>query len=220
MKNFKKIFFIITIFLSSCQNASENNIPNDSNFLISSSVSSNEEQTSVILNDYNPDGSKRLEAPLNQNNKLNFTSLQTFSFVESLPAYFRFIYGNNFATPSFYSENEGGGLRINDVSGPKKGFQTPLFETYESFEFTLKIGKFYNNSKTINETDPIFVIYGFSQEGYLYETINIYSITENSEKTITINNKNVEYLEIRVFNFPYRGQQAYNFQLLGCSFSL
>ena len=36
MKNFKKIFFIITIFLSSCQNASENNIPNDSNFLISS----------------------------------------------------------------------------------------------------------------------------------------------------------------------------------------
>ena len=128
MKNFKKIFFIITIFLSSCQNASENNIPNDSNFLISSSVSSNEEQTSVILNDYNPDGSKRLEAPLNQNNKLNFTSLQTFSFVESLPAYFRFIYGNNFATPSFYSENEGGGLRINDVSGHKKGFHTPLFE--------------------------------------------------------------------------------------------
>ena len=81
MKNFKKIFFIITIFLSSCQNASENNIPNDSNFLISSSVSSSEEQTSVILNDYNPDGSKRLEAPLNPNNKLNFTSLQTFFFV-------------------------------------------------------------------------------------------------------------------------------------------
>ena len=66
-----------------------------------SSVSQTESTSQTSSNNIlNPDGSKKLPAPENINNKYsignNNQTMSSFTFSSSMPDYFRGIYGNNF----------------------------------------------------------------------------------------------------------------------------
>lgn len=208
---------------SSIYSSSGSSIESSSSSIISSSSTSSNVSSGSIstpissatssTTTYNPDGSVKLEAPLNSNNKIDITEWQNFGLIDSLPDNFRYIYGNNFVQPDFY-QSEGGGLKFNKNENAKKGFQTPMFSSFLKMEVRLMINTMNNSSSKVNDSNPVLTIYGFDQNGVLKETAyveNFDKSQEGKELKFYLRNIEISYLEIRATNLPYKGSQVYNF---------
>lgn len=201
----------------------------------SSSSLDNENSSSTVFNvcedkpgGKNEDGSDKLPIPCNKNNKIKIgnsnETMTSFKFKDSLPDYFRAIYGNNFnkGKDLFYSENNGGGymIKMGGPNNPSKGIQTAMFESNLKLEIRLNIGEMFNNSKG-NEVDkdlPVVVIYAFDENGKYLRKVEIEEITMNNKNgTIRkyMNGEDVAYLEIRSLQCAYKSSQGYNYALLG-----
>lgn len=176
----------------------------------------------------NEDGSDKLPIPCNKNNKIKIgndnDSMTSFEFIDSLPDYFRPIYGNNFSSSKdlYYAMNNGGGYRIK-MGGPNEpsfGIQTAMFETNLKLEIRINIGAMFNNSHG-NEVDkdlPVMVIYGFDEDGKYLRKVEIEQITKSNENgTIKkyMDGTDVAYLELRALQCAYKSSQGYNYALLG-----
>ena len=176
----------------------------------------------------NEDGSDKLPIPCNKNNKIKIgndnDSMTSFEFIDSLPDYFRPIYGNNFNSSKdlYYAMNNGGGYRIK-MGGPNEpsfGIQTAMFETNLKLEIRINIGAMFNNSHG-NEVDkdlPVMVIYGFDEDGKYLRKVEIEQITKSNENgTIKkyMDGTDVAYLELRALQCAYKSSQGYNYALLG-----
>ena len=224
--------------VSSCTNTTTitiNNSSSGSNTSNSSLSSSSSNYSSNVFNiceekpgGKNEDGSDKLPITCNKQNKIKIgndnKSMTSFSFVDSLPDYFRAIYGNNFNSSKnlYYSSNNGGGLKI-DMGGPSepaKGIQTAMFESNLKLEIRVNIGAMFNNSKgnKVDKDLPVMVIYAFDENGKYLRKAKIEEITKNNENgTIKryIDGSDVAYLEIRALQCAYKSSQGYNFALLG-----
>jgi len=229
---------LTTSNVSSCTNTTTitiNNSSSGSNTSNSSLSSSSSNYSSNVFNiceekpeGKNEDGSDKLPIPCNKQNKIKIgndnKSMTSFSFVDSLPDYFRAIYGNNFNSSKnlYYSSNNGGGLKI-DMGGPSepaKGIQTSMFESNLKLEIRVNIGAMFNNSKgnKVDKDLPVMVIYAFDENGKYLRKAEIEEITKNNENgTIKryIDGSDVAYLEIRALQCAYKSSQGYNFALLG-----
>lgn len=176
----------------------------------------------------NEDGSDKLPIPCNKNNKIKIgndnDSMTSFEFIDSLPDYFRPIYGNNFNSSKdlYYAINNGGGYRIK-MGGPNEpsfGIQTAMFETNLKLEIRINIGTMFNNSHG-NEVDkdlPVMVIYGFDEDGKYLRKVEIEQITKSNENgTIKkyMDGTDIAYLELRALQCAYKSSQGYNYALLG-----
>lgn len=166
-------------------------------------------------------GGKRLSTPCNKNDKIvignSNETMSTFNFDNSLPDNFRYIFGNNFTKPEFYSD---GSLKFSYYGPAKKGFQTPFFVSSQKLELRLRIGEMYNNSKgnDIDKDEPVIRIWAFDIDGnYLRESlIKNFDTSKKNNKIVTyLDGNDVSYLEVREFSMPHIGSQAYNFGLKG-----
>ena len=158
-----------------------------------------------------------LTTPNNKNNPIDITDWKNYSFVEELPDGFTYIYGNNKATPDIYAD--GGGLVMDENEGPRKGLQTPYFNTWNKIELRIKLGKFHGTSKSQNKNDPVFTIDCYSESGSLIDTyyIDEINVSDNSEVKTYIKNSSISYLEIRATNLPSKSNKVYNFGISGIS---
>lgn len=201
----------------------------------STSSSSTKESSSTSFNiceekpgGKNEDGSDKLPIPCNKNNKVKIgndnASMTSFEFVDSLPDYFRPIYGNNFNSSKdlYYAMNNGGGYRIK-MGGPNEpsfGIQTAMFETNLKLEIRINIGAMFNNShgNKVDKDLPVMVIYGFDENGKYLRKVEIDQITKSNENgTIKkyMDGTDVAYLELRALQCAYKSSQGYNYALLG-----
>ena len=189
-----------------------NNSSKDNSSYSSSKNSSASSNYSYSSKDY-----ELLNTPPNKNNPLDITDWQNFSFVEYLPSDFSYIYGNNKATPDIYAD--GGGLVMDKNEGPRKGLQTPYFNTWNKIELRIQLGKFHGTSKSQNKNDPVFTIDCFNSSGSLIDTyfIEEINVSDNSEVKTYIRNSEVCYLEIRATNLPVKSNKVYNFGISGIS---
>ena len=176
----------------------------------------------------NEDGSDKLPIPCNKNNKVKIgndnASMTSFEFIDSLPAYFRPIYGNNFNSSKdlYYAMNNGGGYRIK-MGGPNEpsfGIQTAMFETNLKLEIRINIGAMFNNShgNKVDKDLPVMVIYSFDENGKYLRKVEIDQITKSNENgTIKkyMDGTDVAYLELRALQCAYKSSQGYNYALLG-----
>ena len=176
----------------------------------------------------NEDGSDKLPIPCNKDNKIKIgndnNTMTSFSFYDSLPTYFRAIYGNNIHNSKniFYSETAGGGyeVKMGGPNDPCRGIQTAMFETNLKLEIRVNIGGIFNNSKG-NEVDkdlPVMVIYGFDENGNYLRKVEIDQINKSNENgTIKkyMDGEDVAYLELRSLQCAYKSSQGYNYALLG-----
>lgn len=176
----------------------------------------------------NEDGSDKLPIPCNKDNKIKIgndnNTMTSFSFYDSLPTYFRAIYGNNINNSKniFYSETAGGGyeVKMGGPNDPCRGIQTAMFETNLKLEIRVNIGGIFNNSKG-NEVDkdlPVMVIYGFDENGNYLRKVEIDQINKSNENgTIKkyMDGEDVAYLELRSLQCAYKSSQGYNYSLLG-----
>ena len=176
----------------------------------------------------NEDGSDKLPIPCNKDNKIKIgndnNTMTSFSFYDSLPTYFRAIYGNNIHNSKniFYSETAGGGyeVKMGGPNDPCRGIQTAMFETNLKLEIRVNIGGIFNNSKG-NEVDkdlPVMVIYGFDENGNYLRKVEIDQINKSNENgTIKkyMDGEDVAYLELRSLQCAYKSSQGYNYSLLG-----
>lgn len=202
----KKKFLLAILLLSSCNQESYRytGLSFSSNLRNSSSIS--------MIEDI-----KLMPLPMNLNEKLEIHSKQEFSFFNSLPNFFRYIDNSEFVLPKFLDENIGGGIEFDENYNPNKGIQTGFFTSYSHLELTLQIGEFFNCKQEVNANEPILKIYALNEEGKIVDFSYVSSITKNSEKVIQFQNVEISYLEIYINNLPYRLEQVYHFQLLGCS---
>lgn len=176
----------------------------------------------------NEDGSDKLPIPCNKNNKIKIgndnDSMTSFEFIDSLPDYFRPIYGNNFNSSKdlYYAMNNGGGYRIK-MGGPNEpsfGIQTAMFETNLKLEIRINIGAMFNNShgNKVDKDLPVMVIYGFDEDGKYLRKVEIEQITKSNENgTIKkyMDGTDIAYLELRALQCAYKSSQGYNYALLG-----
>lgn len=158
-----------------------------------------------------------LTTPPNKNNPIDITNWKEFSFVDYLPSDFSYIYGNNKVTPDIYAD--GGGLVMDKNEGPRKGLQTPYFNTWNKVELRIQLGKFHGTTKSQNKNDPVFTIDCFNETGSLIDTyyIDDIDVSDNSEVKTYIRNSSVCYLEIRATNLPTKSNKVYNFGISGLS---
>ena len=150
--------------------------------------------------------------------------MTSFEFIDSLPDYFRPIYGNNFNSSKdlYYAMNNGGGYRIK-MGGPNEpsfGIQTAMFETNLKLEIRINIGAMFNNShgNKVDKDLPVMVIYGFDENGKYLRKVEIDQITKSNENgTIKkyMDGTDVAYLELRALQCAYKSSQGYNYALLG-----
>lgn len=232
-------FFSSSIDSISSSNNSNNSSSStssiESSSISSSSISSSNSSTSSAFNvcqdkpgGKNEDGSDKLPIPCNKNSKIEIgndnKTMTLFSFENSLPDYFRAIYGNNFNTGSdlFYADNNGGGYRIKmgGPTDPSRGIQTAMFETNLKLEIRINIGAMFNNSKgnSIDKDLPVMVIYAFDENGKYLRKAEIEEITKSNENSAIkryIDGSDVAYLEIRSLQCAYKSSQGYNYALLG-----
>lgn len=181
---------------------------------------SSESSSSIYVSSLASSSSKDYElltTPNNKSNPIDITNWQNFSFVDELPDGFTYIYGNNKATPDIYKD--GGGLVMDKNEGPRKGVQTPYFNTWNKIELRIQLGKFHGTSKSQNKNDPVFTIDCYSESGSLIDTyfIEDIDVSENSEVKTYIRNSSVSYLEIRATNLPSKSNKVYNFGIAGIS---
>lgn len=181
------------------------------------SVPSSSSSISITRPSTNPDGSKTLPIASDLKNRIDITDYTYFDFKSSLPTNFEHIYGNNITNPAFYADATGG-LKINENSGPRKGFQTAVFNSWLKIEVRIHIGLFYNASHSVNATNPVFTIYGFDENGLIVTTSFIEEMQKTSENNyvrVYLSNPSICYLEIRATNLPYKSSQVYNFGITG-----
>lgn len=197
-------------------------IPNTSTSTPSSTsrpipASSDQSGSEVTRPEYNPDGSKTLEMPLNRDAKIDIAEWTSFNFEEgTMPENCRYIYGNNFGKGEFYSATAGGGLKMNENSKSRKGVQLPFINSWQKLEIRIYIGKFFQCGSSVNEKDPVFTIYGFDDNGLIKDTKTIDMISSNnvgSYVRVYMPAEEVSYLEIRATNLPYKSSQVYNFSI-------
>lgn len=180
-----------------------------------SSFSSSEKESFSSISNISSKQYEELTIPENSNNPIDISAYQNFSFVDELPEYFSYIYGNNKTKPEIYAD--GGGLIMNENDGPRKGVQTPCFNSWNKIELKIHLGRFHGTQKKQNKTDPIFTIDCYSIDGTLLETTYIEDIdvTNNSTVKTYIRNSSISYIEIRTTNLPVKSNQVYNFGISG-----
>lgn len=221
--------------ISGSTNSSSSSIKESSKESSSSSSTKESSSSSSFFNiceekpgGKNEDGSDKLPIPCNKNNKVKIgndnASMTSFEFIDSLPDYFRPIYGNNFNSSKdlYYAMNNGGGYRIK-MGGPNEpsfGIQTAMFETNLKLEIRINIGAMFNNShgNKVDKDLPVMVIYGFDENGKYLRKVEIDQITKSNENgTIKkyMDGTDVAYLELRALQCAYKSSQGYNYALLG-----
>ncbi len=147
-------------------------------------------------------------------------SMTSFSFIDTLPDYFRFIYGYKYLNKADRYAN--GEVKISSSNNAKQGIQTGMFESNLKLEIRLEIGQINNCSagNKIEKDKPVVEIKGFDDTGDYLRSVFINQINksnENSSINVYMDGTNVSYLEIRFVQLPYKGSQAYNIGLKGIS---
>ena len=243
----KKLFLLISLLLFGCNQivsssqyvtssnstSSETSNSVETTLSLTSNTSSNENTSSSVSqtestsqtssnNILNPDGSKKLPAPENKNNKYsignNNQTMSSFTFSSSMPDYFRGIYGNNFVE-EYYANGQ---LKITSDNNAKQGFQTGMFISNKTLEVRLQIGEMHPKQKAnYDKTKPILLIYAYNDNSELLQQISIdkdvfTSKKENNYIKFYIKNaKEISYLEVRAIQLPYDNSRSYNFGFKG-----
>jgi len=167
--------------------------------------------------------------PTNKNNKFSIGDQNNRTYmplenVDNVSENINFIYGKNIVKSSsinFYSENDGGGVKMHTNSSQTTyyGFQTQMFEdNWLKLEIDIHIGTMTNNSKKVDEDNPVFTINAYDENGKLVSTSyreNFDMGMKNHDLRIYLSGVNVSYLEILNTNLPYKGSQSYNFAVTG-----
>lgn len=168
---------------------------------------------------YNPDGSQHLPVPQEYVKETWGTQEVKYSFLESFPDGFQYIYGHKILNqPNFYQDTTKGWKVSIPNSLARMGVQTPLFESDLKIEIRLYLAGIYNSSNKVDQDQPWLRVYGFNKEGILTQIkevecpSNFYNY-KNSSNPINfyMSGENVDYLEIRFIAPPYKGSQCYNF---------
>lgn len=144
----------------------------------------------------------------------DITNWVDYDFSSSMPSYWTFIMGNNkVANGDFYAESSGGGFKFSHVN---YGIQSPLLNSWLKTEVRLTVSQVKSNSQSVNQhrDKPIFHIYSYDINGK-YLGVQTYdqqsSFANTKEIKFYIANPDMAYFEIRLYAFPYKGQQCYNF---------
>lgn len=168
---------------------------------------------------YNPDGSQHLPVPQEHVEETWGTQEVKYSFLESFPGGFQYIYGHKILNqPNFYQDDTKGWKVTIPNSLAQMGVQTPLFESNLKIEIRLYLTGIYNSSNKVDQDQPWVRVYGFNKEGTLTQIkevecpSNFYNY-KNSSNPINfyMSGEDVDYLEIRFTAPPYKGSQCYNF---------
>ena len=199
------------------RNTSSNTSKSDEKTSSSKNEESSDIKSTSSINFTSEKEYEKLTPPDNKNNPIDISSWNNYSFIEELPEYFSYIYGNNKATPDIYSD--GGGLVMDKNEGPRKRVQTPYFNAWNKVELRIDLGKFHGTQKTQNKNDPVFTIDCFDTSGSLIDIyyIDEINVSDNSQVKVYIKNINVSYLEIRATNLPTKSNKVYNFGIKGIS---
>ena len=144
---------------------------------------------------------------------------------EELPDGFRYAYTNSYddgpsgkrASPNFYSEQDGGGLKLARAG---LGFQTKQFShTGAKLEVRFKY-RIFQASGTPDTSKDTAKIYGFDKNGdpigsYIIEKGTFKYATSMTEYKFywTENAINLAYLEFRLLARPYKSGQQYNLEI-------
>ncbi len=207
--------------------SSFSSINESSELSLSSDVSSNtfsEVASSFQSSTSNSSIEDNNSIPKNKNNKIvlghDNKTMTSFSFIDTLPNYFRFIYGYKYLDKADRYAN--GEVKISSSTNAKQGIQTAMFESNLKLEIRLEIGQI-NNCSAGNKIDkdlPVVTIDGFDEDGTLIRSVYINEINKKHENTSLktyMDGMDISYLEIKFTQLPYKGNQAYNIGLRGLS---
>lgn len=205
-----------TSSFSSISSSGESSISSDISSETSSSISSSI-SSSPIEEENN-------SIPKNKNNKIvlghDNKTMTSFSFIDTLPDYFRFIYGYKYLDKADRYAN--GEVKISSSTNAKQGIQTAMFESNLKLEIRLEVGQI-NNCSAGNKIDkdlPVVTIDGFDEDGNLIRSVYINEINKKHENTSIrtyMDGTFISYLDIRFTQLPYKGSQAYNIGIRGLS---
>ena len=182
----------------------------------------NQTSSSSSLEDeitYNPDGSQHLPVPQEYVKETWGTQEVKYSFLESFPEGFQYIYGHKILNnPKFYQDNTKGWSISVPNSLARMGVQTPLFDSNLKIEIRLYLTSINPSNNKVDQDQPWVRVYGFNKEGTLTQIkevecpSNFYNY-KNSSNPINfyMSGEDVDYLEIRFTAPPYKGSQCYNF---------
>lgn len=153
----------------------------------------------------------------------------SFNTKESLPNNFIYIYKNAYSggpkyhttSPNFYSDDYGG----IKVTNNGIGFQTPRFQhTGEKIEIRIGIGSVNNATDKPAKDKPTAYLYCYDLNGkhlsnldYTISTGTITKSSEGGEIKFYITGdytSDVSYIEFRLNEKPYKGDQCYNFGII------
>lgn len=162
-----------------------------------------------------PIGNTSVSGPKNLANPVDITDYTEFDLKSYLPDNFSYIQGNNKINhcSDFYAESSGGGFKFSHLY---YGFQTSLFNSWNKIEVRLTISQVHNSSKQANKNKPPFMhVYGYNKKGEFVHQTNIEQgkLTANTKeiKFYIENQPDVQYLEFRLNEYPFKGSQCYNF---------
>lgn len=193
-------------------------IPSTSSFVPSTTTiaSSSTGEDEII---YNPDGSQRLPVPTSEVKETWGKEETKYSFLESFPEGFHYIYGHRILNQANFYQDTTKGWKISvPNSSARLGFQTPLFVSDLKIEIRLYLSGVYNSNNKVDEDEPWLRVYGFNKKGELTQIKevecpkNFYNY-KNSKTPINfyMSGEDVDYLEVRFTAAPYKGTQCYNF---------
>ena len=153
-----------------------------------------------------------------------------YDTTNSLPTNFIYIYKNAYSggpkyhttTPDFYHDDYGG----IKVSNQGIGFQTPRFyHSGEKIELRIKIGGVNNATDKPAKDKPTGYVYCYDVSGkhlsnldYSIPTGTITKSSEGGEIKIYLIGSHIEdvsYVEFRLNEKPFKGDQCYNFGITG-----
>lgn len=207
--------------------SSFSSISESSELSLSSNISSttiSEVTSSIHSSTINSSIENNNSIPKNKNNKIvlghDNKTMTSFSFIDTLPDYFRFIYGYKYLDKADRYAN--GEVKISSSTNAKQGIQTAMFESVLKLEIRLEVGQI-NNCSAGNKIDkdlPVVTIDGFDEDGTLIRSVYINEINKKHENTSIktyMDGTNISYLDIRFTQLPYKGSQAYNIGLRGLS---
>ena len=168
---------------------------------------------------YNPDGSQHLPVPSEHVKEIWGTQEVKYSFLESFPDGFQFIYGHKILNqPDFYRDTTKGWSISVPNSLARMGVQTPLFDSNLKIEIRLYLTSINNSNNKVDQDQPWIRVYGFNKEGTLTQIKEVdcpsnFHNYKNSSNPINfyMSGEDVDYLEIRFTAPPYKGSQCYNF---------
>lgn len=180
-----------------------------------------EDDSETVERTYPIIGGERLPLPQNKDSYIALPSdikeSTMTSFMDYMPEGYRAIHGNNFVKGDYYASGQ---LKFSCDTKARQGFQTPFFNTNKKLELRLCLGSFFNNTKGNNIDDelPVLAVYAMKSSGEIISTTTVMTLNKGNEDhdyKIYMSGIDVAYLELRVVQHPYKGQQAYNFGLKG-----